>query len=66
MNIEQTITTLEIAEMMGVPHADILKKMEGRKDRKGYFKPKNINYKKRSRLLYSYRLLKKGSDSEPF
>ena len=36
MNIEQTITSLEIAEMMGVPHADILKKMEGRKDRKGY------------------------------
>lgn len=32
----RTITTLEIAEMMEVPHADILKKLEGRKDRKGY------------------------------
>lgn len=31
-----TITTLEIAEMMEVEHADILKKLEGRKDRKGY------------------------------
>ncbi len=31
-----TITTLEIAEMMEVPHSDILKKLEGRKDRKGY------------------------------
>ena len=31
-----TITTLEIAEMMEVPHGDILKKLEGRKDRKGY------------------------------
>lgn len=36
MNIEQTITTLEIAEMMGVQHCDILRKLEGRKDRKGY------------------------------
>ena len=26
-----TITTLEIAEMMEVSHADILKKLEGRK-----------------------------------
>ena len=25
----QTITTLEIAEMMDVPHYDILKKLEG-------------------------------------
>lgn len=31
-----TITTLEVAEMMEMPHADILKKIEGRKDRKGY------------------------------
>jgi len=31
-----TITTLEIADMMEVSHADILKKLEGRKDRKGY------------------------------
>lgn len=30
------ITTLEVAEMMEVPHADLLKKLEGRKDRKGY------------------------------
>ena len=36
MNLEQTITTLEIAEMMGVQHCDILRKLEGRKDRKGY------------------------------
>lgn len=32
----QTITTLEIAEMMDVPHSDLLKKLEGRRDRKGY------------------------------
>lgn len=31
-----TITTLEVAEMMEVPHGDLLKKIEGRKDRKGY------------------------------
>lgn len=31
-----TITTLEISEMMEVSHADILKKLDGRKDRKGY------------------------------
>lgn len=31
-----TITTLEIAEMMEVSHNDILRKLEGRKDRKGY------------------------------
>lgn len=31
-----TLTTLEVAEMMEVPHADLLKKLEGRKDRKGY------------------------------
>ena len=31
-----TLTTLEVAEMMEVPHSDILKKLEGRKDRKGY------------------------------
>lgn len=31
-----TITTLEVAEMMEMSHADILKKLEGRKDRKGY------------------------------
>lgn len=33
---KSTITTLEVAEMMEVPHSDILKKLEGRKDRKGY------------------------------
>lgn len=33
---KNTITTLEIAEMMGISHSDILKKIEGRKDRKGY------------------------------
>lgn len=31
-----TITTLEVAEMMEVPHGDLLKKIEGRKDRRGY------------------------------
>ena len=31
-----TITTLEVAEMMEVSHSDLLKKIEGRKDRKGY------------------------------
>lgn len=33
---QATITTLEVAEMMEVPHSDLLKKIEGRKDRKGY------------------------------
>lgn len=36
MMLEQTITTLEIAEMMGVQHKEILRKLEGRSDRKGY------------------------------
>ncbi len=31
-----TLTTLEVAEMMEIPHGDLLKKLEGRKDRKGY------------------------------
>lgn len=31
-----TLTTLEVAKMMEVPHSDLLKKLEGRKDRKGY------------------------------
>ena len=31
-----TLTTLEVAEMMEVSHSDLLKKIEGRKDRKGY------------------------------
>lgn len=34
--INKTITTLEIAEMMGISHSDILRKLDGRKDRKGY------------------------------
>ncbi len=33
---ERTITTLEVASMMEVSHSDILRKLEGRKDRKGY------------------------------
>lgn len=33
---KSTITTLEVAKMMEVPHSDLLKKIEGRKDRKGY------------------------------
>ena len=35
MNIEQTITTLEIAEMMGVQHWEILRKLEGNEKTKG-------------------------------
>ena len=31
-----TLTTLEVAEMMETSHNDILRKLEGRKDRKGY------------------------------
>lgn len=31
-----TITTMEAAEMMEVSHSDILRKLDGRKDRKGY------------------------------
>ena len=34
--IEQTITTVEIAEMMEVSHKEVLRKLEGGKDRKGY------------------------------
>lgn len=34
---KNTITTLEIAEMMEISHSDILKKIEGRKDRKGEY-----------------------------
>lgn len=29
---KSTITTLEVAEMMEVPHSDLLKKLEGRKE----------------------------------
>lgn len=31
-----TITTLEVAEMMEVEHKDLLRKLDGRKDHKGY------------------------------
>ncbi len=31
-----TLTTLEVAEMMEVSHNDVLRKLDGRKDRKGY------------------------------
>ena len=34
----QTITTLEIAEMMDVEHYKVIRKLEGSKDRKGYIK----------------------------
>lgn len=34
--MKTTITTVEVAEMMEMTHSDILKKLEGRKDRKGY------------------------------
>ena len=33
---KNTITTLEIAEMMGISHKTILRKLEGSKDRHGY------------------------------
>lgn len=35
-NLSQTITTLEIAEMMETEHSKIIRKLEGSKDRKGY------------------------------
>lgn len=35
--LEQTITTVEIAEMMEISHKEILRKIEGANDRKGYF-----------------------------
>lgn len=34
--LEQTITTVEIAEMMEISHKEILRKIEGANDRKGY------------------------------
>ena len=34
--IKQTLDSREVAEMMGVNHYDLLKKIEGAKDRKGY------------------------------
>lgn len=39
--ITSIFTTVEIAEMMNVPHGDVLKKIEGRKDRKGYIQVLN-------------------------
>lgn len=33
---KNTITTLEIAEMMEISHKTILRKIEGSKDRRGY------------------------------
>ena len=36
VNETKTITTLEIAEMMNVNHFEILRKLEGSKDRKGF------------------------------
>ena len=53
----QTITTLEIAEMMDVPHSDLLKKLEGRRDRKGYIQILNeghmsvVDYFKKSTYI---------------
>lgn len=35
-NQVNTISSLEVAEMMEVSHRDILRKLEGAKDRKGY------------------------------
>lgn len=35
-DLQQTITSLEIAEMMEVSHKEILRKIDGRKDRRGY------------------------------
>lgn len=34
--VKSTITTLEIAEMMGIEHKRLIRKLEGSKDRKGY------------------------------
>ena len=34
--MKSTITTMEVAEMMEVSHKDLLRKLDGRKDRKGY------------------------------
>ena len=34
--VKQTLDSREVAEMMGVNHYDLLKKIEGAKDRKGY------------------------------
>ena len=36
VNNVKTITTLEIAEMMNLNHFEILRKLDGSKDRKGY------------------------------
>lgn len=33
---KMTLTSLEVAEMMGIPHKEILRKIDGGKDRKGY------------------------------
>ena len=44
MNLEQTITTLEIAEMMEVQHKEILRKLEGRSGRKGYIQILNESH----------------------
>ncbi|MCI8339231.1 MAG: Rha family transcriptional regulator, partial [Lachnospiraceae bacterium] len=41
--IEQTITTLEIAEMMEVPHWQILRKLDGTKKSKGVIRILNDN-----------------------
>lgn len=38
VQIEQTITSLEVAEMMGVPHWQILRKLDGTKKSKGVVK----------------------------
>ncbi len=38
---KKTITTLEVAEMMEVPHSDLLRRLKGRKDRKGYIQIMN-------------------------
>ena len=34
--VEKSITTIEVAEMMEINHKEILRKLEGAKDRKGY------------------------------
>ena len=53
-----TITTLEVAEMMEVPHSDLLKKLEGRKDRKGYIQimtEGQRRQRKRKQMLRSHK-----------
>ena len=74
-----TITTLEVAEMMEVPHGDLLKKIEGRKDRKGYiqilnegqmsvvdffYKSSYLDAKGEERVIFTARYVKRFQEME--